>query len=178
MAVCTARTRGIVSKPSVSPWKETVGGIKGSHPGIDTVNRIHRISRYKGSNGYKGYKGYKQQPQPQPPPQPSTASPSPTMESTKVGGREAAAHLCGGGREAAASIVGDGEAANITKTYAYTYQMCPYLHICHDSYYFSYVGPGAIFSLPTTTRHTFQLMKSYHLYEVYAFDVAILFEYK
>ena len=29
----------------------------------------------------------------------------------------------------AASIVGDGEAANIAKTYAYTYQMCPYLYI-------------------------------------------------
>ena len=57
------------------------------------------------------------------------ALPSPTMDSTKVGGREAAAHLCGGGSEAVASIVGDGEAANIAKTYAYTYQMCPYLYI-------------------------------------------------
>ena len=40
----------------------------------------------------------------------------------------------------AASIVGDGEAANIAKTYAYTYQMCPYFHICHLSYYLQYVG--------------------------------------
>ena len=32
-------------------------------------------------------------------------------------------------RPKAASIVGDGEAANIAKTYAYTYQMCPYLYI-------------------------------------------------
>ncbi len=28
-----------------------------------------------------------------------------------------------------ASIVGDGEAANIAKTYAYTYQMCSYFYI-------------------------------------------------
>ena len=50
------------------------------------------------------------------------ASPSPTMEA--VFGR-----LHKGGR----TIVGDGEAANIPKTYAYTYQMCPYFHICHLS---------------------------------------------
>ena len=73
------------------------------------------------------------------------ASPSPTMDSTKVGGREAAAHLCGGGREAAASIVGDGEAAVTAKTYVYTYRMRLYSHICHDSYYSSYVGPHSYF---------------------------------
>ena len=32
------------------------------------------------------------------------------------------AHLCG-------FHVGDGETTNIAKTYAYTYQMCPYFHI-------------------------------------------------
>ena len=38
------------------------------------------------------------------------------------------------------SIVGDGEEANIAKTYAYTYQMCPHFHICHLSYHLSYIG--------------------------------------
>ena len=55
------------------------------------------------------------------------ASPSPTMEAAfgrlHKGGR-------GGAPTFVDSIVGDGEAVNIAKTYAYTYQMCPYLHIC------------------------------------------------
>ena len=54
------------------------------------------------------------------------ASPSPTMVSTKVRGRRPSTFVR---RPKAASIVGDGEAANITKTYAYTYQMCPYFCI-------------------------------------------------
>ena len=42
-------------------------------------------------------------------------------------------------RPKAASIVGDGEAANIAKTYAYTYQMCPHFLL------FSLRIPAAIF---------------------------------
>ena len=63
------------------------------------------------------------------------ASQSPTMEAAfgrpHKGGRAAS----GGAPTFVDSIVGDGEAANIAKTYAYTYQVCPYFHICHLSYY-------------------------------------------
>ena len=61
------------------------------------------------------------------------ASPSPTMQSAfgrlHRGGRAA----FGGAPTFVDSIVGDGEAANIAKTYAYTHQMCLYLHMCHLS---------------------------------------------
>ena len=69
------------------------------------------------------------------------ASTSPTMEAAlgrlRKGGRAA---FCGA-PIFADSIVGDSEAANIAKTYAYTYQMCLYFHICHLSYYLPYVSP-------------------------------------
>ena len=48
-------------------------------------------------------------------------------------------------------IVGDGEAAHIAKTYAYTYQMCLYFHICHLSYYLPYIGSVEIGYSPTTS---------------------------
>ena len=54
-------------------------------------------------------------------------------------------------RPKAASIVGDGEAANIAKTYAYTYQMCPYFHICHLSHYLPYVSSVEIGYSPTAS---------------------------
>ena len=47
----------------------------------------------------------------------------PSAASTKVGGRLRRPPTF------VESIVGDGEAANIAKTYAYTYQMCPYFYI-------------------------------------------------
>ena len=52
------------------------------------------------------------------------------------------------------SIVGDGEAANIAKTYAYTYQMCPYFHICHLSYYLPSVSSVEMSYSPTTSMST------------------------
>jgi len=55
------------------------------------------------------------------------ASPSPTMEAAF--GRLHKGGRAFGATPFVASIVGDGEAANIAKTYAYTYQMCPYLYI-------------------------------------------------
>ena len=79
------------------------------------------------------------------------ASPSPTMESTKVGAPLKAARPPLWRRPKAASIVGDGEAANKAKTYAYTYQMCPYFHICHLSYYLPYVGSIETGYSPTTS---------------------------
>ena len=79
------------------------------------------------------------------------ASPSPTMEATfrrlHKGGRAA----IGGAPTFVDSIVGDGDAANKAKTYAYTYQMCPYFHICHLSYYLPYVGSVEIGYSPTTS---------------------------
>ena len=79
------------------------------------------------------------------------ASPSPTMEAAfgrlHKGGRAA----FGGAPTFVDSIVGDGEAANIAKTYAYTYQMCPYFHICHLSYYLPYVGSVEMSYSPTTS---------------------------
>ena len=72
------------------------------------------------------------------------ASPSPRMESTKVG----APPLWR--RPKAASIVGDGEVANIAKTYAYTYQMCPYFHICHLSECLPYMSSIESGYSPTT----------------------------
>ena len=88
-------------------------------------------------------------------------SPSATMEA-------ALGHLHKGGDAAfggpptfVESIVGDGEAANIAKTYAYTYQMCPYLHICHDSYYLPYVGTAAIsLNMPLAYRVLTHICKS------------------
>ena len=56
------------------------------------------------------------------------------------------------------SIVGDGEAANIAKTYAYTYQMCLYFHICHLSYYLPCVSSVEIGYSPTTSMI---VLKSY-----------------
>ena len=79
------------------------------------------------------------------------ASPSPTMEVAfgrlHKGGRAA----FGGAPTFVDSIVGDGEAANIAKTYAYTYQMCPYFHIRHLSYYLPYVSSVEIGYSPTTS---------------------------
>jgi hypothetical protein len=53
------------------------------------------IMGYKGYSRYKGYEGYKQQPQPQPQPHHHQQWRRPAAASTKVGGRFAAAHLCG-----------------------------------------------------------------------------------
>ena len=79
------------------------------------------------------------------------ASPSPTMEAAfgrlHKGGRTA----FGGAPTFVDSIVGDGEAANIAKTYAYTYQMCPHFHICPLSSRLSYVGSVEISYSPTTS---------------------------
>ena len=54
------------------------------------------------------------------------ASPSPTMQA-------AFGRLHKGGRAFGATpfvaSIADGEAATIAKTYAYTYQMCPYFYI-------------------------------------------------
>ena len=80
------------------------------------------------------------------------ASPSATMDAAfgrlHKGGRAA----FGGAPTFVDSIVGDGEAANIAKTYAYTYQMCPYFHICHLSYYLPYVGSVEIGYSPAHLR--------------------------
>ena len=86
------------------------------------------------------------------------ASPSPTMESTKVGAPPKAARPPLWRRPKAASIVGDGEAANIAKTYAYTYQMCPYFHICHLSYYSTYVSSVEIGYSPTTSMLKYEFI--------------------
>ena len=79
------------------------------------------------------------------------ASPSPKMEAAfgrlHKGGRAA----FGGAPTFVDSINGDGEAANIAKTYAYTYQMCTYLHICHLSYYLPYVSSVESGYSPTTS---------------------------
>ena len=79
------------------------------------------------------------------------ASQSPTMEAAfgrlHNGGRAA----FGGAPTFVDSIVGGSEAANIAKTYAYTYQMCPYFHICHLSCYLPYVSYVEIGYSPTTS---------------------------
>ena len=73
------------------------------------------------------------------------ASPSPTMEASfgrlHKGGRAA----FGGAPTFVDSIVGDGEAANIAKTYAYTYQMCPY--------FLPYLSPFLLFALCRLRRN-------------------------
>ena len=51
------------------------------------------------------------------------------MDSTKVGGREAAARRCGGGREGAASFAGDGVVADKTNKDAYAYRLRLYLYV-------------------------------------------------
>jgi len=55
------------------------------------------------------------------------------------------------------SIVGDGEAANIAKTYAYTYQMCPYFYILLIYYIYLYTNPCKGCLIATTEINIFKM---------------------
>ena len=79
------------------------------------------------------------------------ASPSPTMEAAFGRLHKDGRAAFGGTATFVDSIVGDGEAANIAKTYAYTYQMCLYFDICHLSYILPYVSSIEIGYSPITS---------------------------
>ena len=68
-------------------------------------------------------------------------SPSPIMEAAFGRLHKGGQAAFGGLPTFVETIIGDGEAANIANTYAYTYQMCPYLYtmVIHGFYLHMYM---------------------------------------